>query len=164
MAYDKSYNPSEYRNDGKASWWKRVKKPFLYTGTALALFVGGIFGYNALNKAAENRDAKEEPIVQKATQPVENNLKKAVSKLAQKETAANSSETAANVQENAASMLRRKKQNPKHGRLLIISSRLFRDWRVIRFSWIRPLRVNWLKTIKWPMLPWTIGSLRKFKR
>lgn len=113
MAYDKSYNPSEYRNDGKASWWKREKKPFLYTGTALALFVGGVFGYNALNKAAENRDTKEEPIVQKATQPVENNLKKAVSKLAQKETAVNNTETAANVQENAASDASAEKAKPK---------------------------------------------------
>lgn len=79
----------------------------------MALFVGGILGYNALNKAAENRDAKEEPIVQKATQPVENNLKKAVSKLAQKETAANSTETAANVQENAASDASAEKAKPK---------------------------------------------------
>ena len=120
MAYNKSFNPSEYRNDGKVSWWKQVKKPFLYMGTALALLVGGVLGYNALNKANTKRDAKEEPIVQKATQPAENNLKKAVSKLAQKETAANSKETAtntqeavSNVQETAASNASAEKAKPK---------------------------------------------------
>lgn len=113
MTYDKSYNPSEYRSGGKGSWWKRVKKPFLYTGTAVALFIGGILGYNALNKTDTKRDAKEEPIVQKTTQPVENNLKKAVSALAQKETAANSKETAANVQETGASNVSAKKAKPE---------------------------------------------------
>ena len=93
MPYDKSYKSSSYRigDDGKVSFWKRVKKPFLYMGTAMVLLVGGIFGYNALNKAGEKRDAKEEPIVQKATRPADNNLKKAVSKLAQKETTVSTS-------------------------------------------------------------------------
>ena len=118
MPYDKSYKSSSYRigDDGKVSFWKRVKKPFLYMGTAMVLLVGGIFGYNALNKVGEKRDAKEEPIVQKATQPTDNNLKKVVSKLAQKETTASTSaqkETTADKQKAETPKASAPKAQPK---------------------------------------------------
>ena len=88
MTYDKSvksYDKSAYHREGEASWWKKVKKPFLYVGTATALFIGSILGYNALQKSSEKQEAKEQSVVQKTAALPKEKLKKTVSELAQKE-------------------------------------------------------------------------------
>ncbi len=90
MAYRKNPDPNSQTNNENVkdeSVWKKMKKPFLYMGTAAALVIGTVFGYEQLQKSNEEKDTKKEPVLEKVAEPEKQELKKTVADLTQKENA-----------------------------------------------------------------------------